>query len=61
LSHSPASNKPTLKVPCHKLRTFKEWNFIIQIEWEVQLSQDELVEWIILVFGLSKAQIQHQD
>jgi len=30
LSHSPASNKSTLKVPYHELRAFKEWKFIVQ-------------------------------
>jgi len=57
LSRSPASNKPTLKVPYHELRAFKECKLIIQFEWEVQLSQDKLVEWLILALGLSQTQI----
>jgi len=62
LNHSPASNKSTLKVHCHdELRAFKEWKFIVQAEWKVQLSKDELFEWLILVFELSKAQNKHQD
>ena len=34
---------------------------MVQTEWEVQLIKDEFLEWLILLFGLSKAQIQHQD
>jgi len=54
-------DKPSLKVPYHKSRTFQEWKTMFQNEWESILILDELFNWSILVFGSSKAQIRHQD
>ena len=46
-------DKPSLKVPEHASRTFKEWKTISQNEWESLLIPDELFKWLVLVFGLS--------
>jgi len=53
--------KPYSKVSYHELGAFKEWKFIVQAEWEIQVRKDEFFEWLILVFRLYKEQIQHQD
>jgi len=50
--------KPSLKVPDNELRIFKEWKTMSQKEWESLLIPDELFKWLILVFGLSKAENQ---
>ena len=54
------NHKPSLKVSYHELSAFREWKFIGQIEWEAQLMQDKFFEWLILVFGLSKASFECQ-
>ena len=45
----------------HESLTFKEWETIFQNERESLLIPDELFKWLILVFGLAKAKIKHQD
>jgi len=55
------NHKPSLKVPCHEIRAFKEWKFIVQVVCVVEIIKDKHFEWLTLVFGLPKAQIKCRD
>jgi len=61
MSSSLSFDKPSLKAPYHESIPFKDWKAIFQNDWESLLIPDERLKSLILVFGLSKAQIKHQD
>jgi len=47
---------PSLRV----LPTFKEWKHIAPLAWKAHSVEDSILNWLILVFGLSTALIDHQ-
>ena len=47
---------PSLRV----LPTFKEWKHIAPLAWKGHSVEDSILNWLILVFGLSTALIDHQ-